>query len=202
MFIPILLGTGRQKRASEKPAHYMLEQVTAYGKTADKVAPTPGRGAVSVASPPLGLVETELIDIRDFELLSTDKTETTSRAQKWSAIMKRADGLIIVCPEYNHSYPGELKIMLDEIYPEYRHKPLGICGVSAGGLGGARMVEQLRLVAIELWMVNIRSALYFSNVQSLFDEKGTMKDAGFGDQVKVFLDELVWYAKALKTARE
>lgn len=60
--------------------------------------------------------------------------------------MTRADGLVIVSPEYNHGYPGEMKLMLDQLYKEYNRKPVGICGVSSGALGGARMVEQLRLI--------------------------------------------------------
>jgi len=64
------------------------------------------------------------------------------------------------------------------------------------------MVEQLRLVAIELQMVPIRSAIYFPSVWEAFDEQGTPKDASYPDRIKTFLDELVWYAKALKAARE
>jgi NAD(P)H-dependent FMN reductase len=50
--------------------------------------------------------------------------------------------------EYNHSYPGELKMLLDMLFSQYAHKPVGICGVSSGAWGGTRMVEQLRLVCL------------------------------------------------------
>lgn len=182
MHIPILLGTARNGRNSEKVANYMHQVTTEYGKTAG--------------------FTTELLDVRHFDLLGTDNTERTERAKRWSEKMKSSDGLIIVSPEYNHGYPGELKTMLDEIFPEYARKPLGICGVSKGGLGGVRMVEQLRLVAIELHMVPIHSAVYFSNVLSLFDEKGAIKDPSYQEKVTKFLGELAWYANALKVARE
>ena len=178
MFIPVILGTAREGRNSEHAARFVLEQVRAAS------------------------LETELIDVREFEICKTDKTETDPRSKKFSETVKRADGVVIVSPEYNHGYPGELKIMLDEAYKEYRRKPVAICGVSVGGLGGARVVEQLRLVCIELHMVPIRNAVYFSNVAKLFDEKGNILDPSFNDKMKVVIDELTWYAKALKTARE
>lgn len=69
-------------------------------------------------------------------------------------------------------------------------------------LGGARAVEQLRLVSIEFHMVPIREAIYFSNVYNLFNEKGEIKDKSYYEKVKIFLDELIWYAKVLKATRE
>jgi len=88
------------------------------------------------------------------------------------------------------------------LYEQYARKPVGICGVSSGIFGGARVVEQLRLISIEFHMVPIREALYFPNVQNLIDEKGAIRDESYHDLVKIFLDELIWYAKALKAARE
>lgn len=176
--IPIILGTGREGRQSEKVARFMLDSV----KTRKDI-------------------RTELIDVRDYRISFTDNSETSEPAKALSKKIGAADGFIIVAPEYNHGYPGELKMMLDMLYEQYARKPVGICGVSAGGLGGARMVEQLRLVSIEFHMVPIREALYFSSVQNLFDEAGKIKDESYSNRVNKFLEELVWYAKALKTAR-
>lgn len=178
MFIPVILGTAREGRESEKVAKFMLEEVENSG------------------------IETELIDVRDYRILTTDNTQKSAAAQKLSKKIEKADGLIIVTPEYNHGYPGELKMMLDMLYQQYARKPVGICGVSAGPLGGARMVEQLRLVVIELHMVPIREALYFPLVSGLFDENNKIKDENYHKRAKTFLDELLWYAKALKNARE
>jgi NAD(P)H-dependent FMN reductase len=128
-------------------------------------------------------VETELIDVRGANEDFAQKAE-------------KADGFIIVSPEYNHGYPGELKEFLDRLYNEYHKKPVGFCGVSTGGMGGARAVEQLRLVAIEFHMVPIHEALYFSNIKDGIDEEA------FTQRAAKFFEELLWYAKALKTARE
>jgi NAD(P)H-dependent FMN reductase len=175
MNIPIILGTARQGRQSEKAAGFMLAEVVKSG------------------------AESEIIDVRDFRIEATDRTEEQAPAKKLAEKISPADALIIVSPEYNHGYPGELKMMLDMLYEEYAAKPVGLCGVSIGGLGGARMVEQLRQVCIEFHMVPIREAIYFSNIENLFDNSGEIKDSSYYDRVKVFLSELTWYAEKLKS---
>lgn len=177
--IPVILGTAREGRRSEKAARYICEEM--------KKRPE---------------IESELADVRDFRLPATDDTEESETAQKLAEKFSRADGFVIVSPEYNHGYPGELKMMLDMLYPQYARKPLAICGVGSGVMGGVRMVEQLRLVAIEFHMVPIQPAVYFSNVKTLFDEQGHITDPSYGERVKKLLDELVWYGRALKRARE
>lgn len=178
MYIPVILGTARKGRQSENVAGFMLSEASKSG------------------------LDSEIIDVRDYRLEATDNGQESPQATKLAEKIGRADGFIIVTPEYNHGYPGELKMMLDMLYEQYARKPLGICGVSAGGLGGARVVEQLRQVCVELHMVSIREALYFPVVQNLFDEKGKMKNpAAYTDRVKAFLEELVWYAKNLREGR-
>ena len=179
LFIPVILGTAREGRNSEKAAHFVLQEVTAWPE-----------------------IETQLLDVRDFRLPATDKTESSPQAKKFQEHVNRADGFVIVSPEYNHGYPGELKMLLDMLYEEYARKPVAICGVSAGPMGGARMVEQLRLVAIEFYMVPIREAVYFPSVHELFQEDGTIKDSSYHSRMQTMLDELVWYAQALKEARD
>jgi NAD(P)H-dependent FMN reductase len=178
LYVPIILGTARIGRESEKVAEFVLMEATKTG------------------------LKTEIVDVRDFRIKATDNTLKLPQAKKLSKLITKADGLIIVTPEYNHGYPGELKMMLDMLYEEYAQKPVGFCGVSAGALGGVRAVEQLRLVCIEFRMVPIREAVYFRLVQELFDQKGVIKDDSYRDRVRKFLDELTWYAKALKVARE
>ena len=174
MYIPIILGTARAGRQSEKVANFVLKEVIKNN------------------------LESEIIDVRDYRTSATDNTHESEQAKKLSEKISKADGLIIVSPEYNHGYPGELKMMLDLVYKEYTGKPVGFCGVSAGGLGGARVVEQLRQVVIELHMVPIREALYFPMVQNLFNETGDMKDDSYDSRIKMFLDELTSYAQKLK----
>lgn len=178
-FIPVILGTAREGRRTENAARFVYEEVKKR------------QG-----------IETEFLDVRDFRLPATDDREQTPLVKKYRAIIAAADGLVIVSPEYNHGYPGELKMMLDMAYEEYAHKPVAIAG-TGGGLGGGRMAEQLRTVIIELRAVPILDAVYFSNVENLFDASGVMKDAAaYEKRVAKMLNELAWYALALKRERE
>ncbi|MDD1740323.1 MAG: NAD(P)H-dependent oxidoreductase, partial [Methanothrix sp.] len=105
-------------------------------------------------------------------------------------------------PEYNHGYPGELKMMLDMLFSEYAHKPVGICGVSSGPWGGVRMLEQLRLVCLAAHMVPTGEAVYFPRIQELFDDQGQFLGKSQHGQARRLLEELIWYARALKAGRE
>jgi len=118
MYIPIILGTARQGRQSEKAARFILREALAAS------------------------LESEIIDVRDHRIAATDNTGSSPQAQRLAEKVKRADGFIIVSPEYNHGYPGELKMMLDMLFWAYAKKPVGICGVSSGPWGGARVVER------------------------------------------------------------
>ncbi len=147
-------------------------------------------------------LETELIDIRTLNIPSDDAGETL-KDPKFSALMARADGLIIVVPEYNHGYPGLLKHLLDTCLKEYIHKAVGLCGVSAGAFGGARVIQNLLPVMRELGLVTTFYDLNFSSVQSLFNESGELLDPE--PQIRRldrFMDELIWMSRVLRNGRQ
>ncbi|MDQ6808615.1 MAG: NAD(P)H-dependent oxidoreductase [Verrucomicrobiota bacterium] len=178
LFIPVLLGTARQGRRSEHAAKFVLEQ-------------TKKRAGV----------ETELIDIRTLALPVNDAGEGIKDAA-FSAAMKRADGVIIVVPEYNHGYPGLLKHALDTNLEEYIHKAAGICGVSAGPFGGSRVIEHLLPVLRELGLITIFTDVNFSKIADVFGEDGALRDESFVRRVDKFLDELIWMARVLRHGRD
>jgi NAD(P)H-dependent FMN reductase len=114
----------------------------------------------------------------------------------------RADGLVVVAPEYNHGYPGILKHALDTNLKEYIHKPVGLCGVSAGGFGGTRVIESLVPVMRELGLVTIFWDVNVSGVQKVFDASGQLLDPTLPRRVDKFLAELTWMARVLRYGRE
>ena len=183
LFVPIIFARAKEKRISYT----------------EKIIPL-----VAGAAKKAGLNIT-IIDAQASGIHETSRELTTQKKKKLSRLLFSADGFILVAPEYNHGYPGELKIFLDSFYDEFNRKPCGIIGISNGGIGGARMVEQLRLVAIALQMVPLNAVIHFSNSPKLFNAEG-----GFLDEQTVlykkrfakFFDELLWYAKALKKARK
>ena len=178
LFIPIILGTARRGRESEKVARFVFEQTK---KRAD--------------------IETELIDVCKLPMKLDDAGEQM-KDPTFSATVERCDGLIIVTPEYNHGYPGLLKHALDMNLEEYIHKAVGICGVSAGAFGGARVIEGLLPVMRELGLVTIFWDVNFGNVQKLFDEQGNLLDQSYMRRLDKFLNELIWMARVLRYGRE
>ncbi len=178
LFLPVILGTPRQGRESEHAARLVYEQ-------------TKKRAGV----------ETELIDVRTLPMKLDDAGEQM-KDPKFSATIDRCDGFIIVTPEYNHGYPGLLKHALDMNLKEYIHKAVGICGVSAGAFGGARVIENLLPVIRELGAVAIFEDVNFGKVGSLFDERGELLDQNFIRRIDKFLNELIWMAKVLRHGRE
>lgn len=115
--IPVILGTTRKGRMSEHAARFMAEQI-------EKCA-----GAV-----------TELIDISRLPL-PVDDAGDGIKDPAFAEKMALADALVVVTPEYNHSFLGLLKHVLDSCLKEYIHKAVGIVGVSAGPFGGVRAIQ-------------------------------------------------------------
>ena len=179
LFIPVILGTARKGRASANVAKFVFTEVQKRDG-----------------------VETELIDFRDLRLAIDDAGEALKDAAL-SEQMMRADGLLIVTPEYNHGYPGLLKHVLDTNLTEYIHKAVGICGVSAGGFGGTRVIQGLLPVLRELGLVTIFWDGNFSGAQTLFDESGEIEDRPTHEKrIDKFLGELIWMSKVLRYGRE
>ena len=179
LFIPVILGTVRKGRASENVAKFL------FGEVQKREG-----------------VETELIDIRDLKFPVDDAGEQIKES-KFSEKCERADGLVIVTPEYNHGYPGMLKHVLDSNLKEYIHKAVGICGVSAGAFGGVRVIENLLPVLRELGLVTIFWDGNFSGAQKLFGEDGEILDeATHVKRIDKFLGELIWMSKVLRYGRQ
>lgn len=104
--------------------------------------------------------------------------------------------------EYNHGHPGLLKHVLDTNLKEYIHKAVGVCGVSAGGFGGVRVIENLLPVLRELCLVKIFWDGNFSGAQKLFGADGRLQDESCVRRIDKFLGELIWMSKVLRYGRK
>lgn len=180
LFIPLLLGTSRRERASEAVARW-----------------------VSVKMQERDDIETQYFDVRDFDLPRDHYgTEIGGQFPEWRDAIIRADGFVIVTPEYNHGYPGTLKSVLDLLLKEYIHKAVAFVGVSAGPWGGTRVIEACVPMVRELGLAVTFTDLNFPGVAGKFDEKGNLLDAAYEKRVNGFLDELVWMATTLRWGRQ
>jgi NAD(P)H-dependent FMN reductase len=181
LFLPVLLGTNRKGRESENVAHWLIGEMKKRSE-----------------------ITTKLFDVRDFDLPPDDYgTEIGEHFPEWRDAIIKADGLVIVTPEYNHGYPGILKGVLDLLLKEYIHKAVAFVGVSAQVWGGVRVIESLVPMVRELGLTPTFTDLNFPRVQTLFDKKGKLLDEkAYEQRVKDFLDELVWMSRALRYGRE
>jgi NAD(P)H-dependent FMN reductase len=178
--IAVLIGTTRTQRQSDAAARYV----------ADFGAKRPG-------------VEIILVDPKDFDFPG-DGNDPEGKDPRYSEITQKADAFFIVTPEYNHSFPGSLKRMLDSELQTYNHKPVAFAGVSNGGWGGVRAVESLVPAVRETGLVVMSWDVYFPRVQDIFDEQGSMRpdySERYDRNLQKLYDELLWFARLLKQAR-
>ncbi|MBC7581768.1 NAD(P)H-dependent oxidoreductase [Aeromicrobium sp.] len=178
--IAVLGGTTRVQRESIKAAQYIADFA---GKLPD--------------------VEVIFVDPIDFNFPG-DGNDPEGKDPRYSAIVEQADAFFVVVPEYNHSFPGSLKRMLDSELSLYNHKPIGLAGASSGAWGGVRAVESLVPAIRETGLVVMSWDVYFPHVQDIFDDQGAIKEE-FRERYETSLgklfDELLWFARLLKSAR-
>jgi NAD(P)H-dependent FMN reductase len=147
-------------------------------------------------------IESQFFDVCDFDLPHDDYGQAIKKLfPEWRDAINRADGLVIVTPEYNRGYPGAMKSVLDLLLPEYIHKAVAFVSVSAGPWAGVRVIENCLPVVRELGLAVTFTDLNFPKVASKFDESGKLLDEAYEARAKDFLDELVWMATALRWGR-
>src|ERR1051326_5572303 len=176
--IPVILGTTRKGRMSAHAANFVYQELRK-------------RQGIT----------TELIDIAELNLPIDDAGEGVEDA-RFAQAMERADAIVIVSPEYNHSFPGLLKHVLDTCLKEYIHKAAGVVGVSAGVFGGTRVIEHFQPVLRELGLVSIFWDVNFGPVERAFDASGQLLDDAYLRRTDKFLNELIWMARVLRYGRE
>ena len=172
----------------------------------------PGRNGEAVAKWVQGIAarrsdaEFELVDLADFPLPHFDEpgspamgVYSNDHTKAWSAKIAEFDGYVFVTPEYNHSTSGVLKNALDYLYTEWNNKAAAF--VSYGGVGGARAVEHLRLIASELQLATVRGQVAIS-LATEFENYSVFKPSDYLlPQVDTMLDQVVAWSKALEPLR-
>lgn len=185
--LAIVIGSTRAGRFADHPARWIHDHVAR-------------RDAAEV----------ETLDLRDYPIPFFDEPASpiyaaprNAVAQRWQQKVAAADGYIVIAAEYNRGPTAVLKNALDHAYKEYNNKPIAFVGY--GGVGGARAIEQLRLIAIELQMAPIRAGVHIlgpaylgvlKEGKSLHDFDALNQSAG------QMLDQLMWWVDALKAARD
>lgn len=152
----------------------------------------------------------EVIDVRDYALpffneRSSNMHSPTQNPEglRWQKKVAAFDGYVIIAAEYNHGPTAALKNALDYAYVEWIRKPVAFVGY--GSVGAARAIEHLRLIAIELQMAPVRSAVHIQGgdfLPIMMGQKSFQDIPHLSPLVTTLLDDLAWWAHALKSARD
>jgi NAD(P)H-dependent FMN reductase len=188
--LQIIVGSTRPGRFADKPLAWMVDRLS-------------GREEF----------ELDVLDLRDYPLPYFDSPMSPVRTQRdypneaVAALGKRfdsADGFIALTSEYNHGYPASLKNAMDYVFPEFNRKPMAFVGY--GNVGGARAIEQLRLVAVEFEMAPLRHAVHILPSIMLpamtADEFSISLFESLDERLEMLIKDLTWWTTALKVARE
>ena len=189
MLVQVITGTTRQGRFSELVAAWVMTRLS-------------GHPAFDV----------ELVDLRDHVLpffegeapARTGRAYGSDAVARFGEVIDRGDGYLVLTGEYNHGYPAVLKNALDSTFPEWRRKPMAFVGW--GNTGGARAVEQLRLVAVEFEMAPLRHAVHvlpdvLIAVRRAADPTDLALFAPLEPRLTLLADDLAWWVRALAAAR-
>lgn len=183
--IQVILGSTRQGRAGEQVARWFVE----LAEQRDDI-------------------RIELVDLAQYPLPFFDSPMSPKRGladdpriQAWAETIARADGYVIVTPEYNYGYPAVLKNALDHLYSQWNDKPVGFVGYG-GVSGGMRAVQQLRQVVVELGLVQMHAQVIVHRVGAAFNDAGQPNDPIVTTSATGMLDEIVDWATLLRAKRQ
>jgi NAD(P)H-dependent FMN reductase len=188
--LQIIVGSTRPGRFADKPVAWLRDRL------GDRVD-----------------FDLDVLDLRDHPLPLFDSPMSPARSlrdypnEAVADLGRRfddADGYITVTSEYNHGYPASLKNAMDYVFPEFNKKPMTFVGY--GNAGGARAIEQLRLVCVEFEMAPLRRAVHIlPDVMRPAMTADVFTPALFeslDERLEWMVNELVWWANALKVARD
>ena len=182
--ILVILGSVREGRMAEPVGRWVTEQAASRAR-----------------------LNCELVDLKDWDLPFYAFRDPPAKGnysdplqRRWAEKIAGADGYILICPEYNHGPPAVLKNALDYVYAEWKRKPMTFVGY--GGNGGTRSIEQLRLTACELQTAPLEASVHIMGVGGKVQDGRFNPDERDTKWTGHLLDELVWWGRALKAARE
>jgi NAD(P)H-dependent FMN reductase len=184
--IGLILGSTREGRFADRPTEWLMNMVKLRTEATF-----------------------EIVDLRDYPMPFFDEPRSPMMvpprndvALRWGKKVAELDAFIFITPEYNHSIPAVLKNALDYAYGEFNRKPATF--VSYGNAGGARGVEQLRLILAELQVASLKYSVHigYAELVGMLRQGKTFADFPYLEQSALkMLDDLVWWTNTLRAGR-
>jgi len=192
--IPVILGTVREGRVSEHLAKYVHARLTTRPGLTSRI--------IDPREHDFQNLKGRVIDLPDLDPQAPPPgVPITDELRRFIHSMHAADGFVVVTPEYNYSFPGALKNLLDVTLKPWQRKPFGL--VACGGIsGGIRAIDSLRQVVSGLGAVCVPAHVPVQFIHKTFGPAGPLVDAAaWQTRIDHFLDDVLWYAEVLKAAR-
>lgn len=153
------------------------------------------------------LAESEILDLMAYQFPVFDERLKFQKSPlphtlEFADKVRRADGVIIVTPEYNGGYPAALKNVTDLLYDEWRRKPIAISTVSAGAFAGSQVITSLQFSLWKIGALVVPAMFPVPNIHQSFNEEGLPSDLEATEKrAKRFLEELIWWMKAVENMK-
>jgi NAD(P)H-dependent FMN reductase len=141
---------------------------------------------------------TEILDLNQYQFPIFDERlqyqkNPSSQVVAFADKIIKADGVIIVTPEYNGGYPASLKNVVDLLYKEWYHKPIGIATVSNGPFGGTQVITSLLFTLWKIGAWVVPGKFQVSKIEESYDEQGhALNQAASDKAANLFLKEVLW----------
>lgn len=178
--ICILSGTDRPGSAALKIANYIKPLYEARGVTANVVS---------------------LEDFPVEETIGGKYGQKLPRVEAYRNKVIGADGIVMIIPEYNGSFPGILKLFIDYLpFPDaFFKKPVAFIGEAAGAFGGLRAVEQMQMICAYRNALLHPDRVFLQRVTSTFDEKEGIRDHMMA---KLLRDQIESFSQLVKGVKD
>ncbi len=148
----------------------------------------------------------DLVDLAEYNLPLLDEQNLPAmqkyeneHTKRWSETIAKADGYIVITPEYNHSVPGAIKNAIDYLFMEWKYKPMAFVGY--GSVGGVRSIEQLVNAAVGVNAFPLRDQLHVYEPWVAIDDEGKVKPENIKGDLTVLAENLVNVAETTKSLR-
>ena len=184
MKLAIIVGSVREGRQTHKIAHYLHQKL----EEIPNVSP-------------------QLLDLASFDLpMLKDRWERQNPQpailREFSDYLRAADAMLFVSPEYHGSYSGVLKNALDHYWKEFERKPIGVVCTGSGPMGGINASTQLQLLILAIGAYPSPKKLLIPHINKSFGKDNHLISEKLKNQTRLFLDEFLWFARALTHANK
>lgn len=153
------------------------------------------------------LASAEILDLQVYQFPLFDERlkylkDPSAGIVDFTERIRKADGVIIVTPEYNGGYPASLKNVIDLLYEDWHRKPIAISTVSDGSFGGTQVITSLQFTLWKIRAWTVPAMFPVPYVDEKFAEDGKLLDATMEKRAAGFVKELLWCVTAAVRMKE